>query len=148
MLFTPIQLPTKSRKYIQFIYNNRLYQFCVLPFGISTAPRVFSNILNPVMVCNCSAPHERHISHHLSGRSTHCCRNLHRLSEPYKQVTFLLESLSFQINYEKSVIIPTQKLGYLGFTINTTSTNFALSIEKFQSIQSLVREHLATEGTI
>ena len=39
--FYSIPIAKKSRKYLQFICNNKLYQFCVLPFGISTAPRVF-----------------------------------------------------------------------------------------------------------
>ena len=36
--FYSIPIAKKSRKYLQFIYHNKLYQFCVLPFGISTAP--------------------------------------------------------------------------------------------------------------
>ena len=47
--FYSIPIAKKSRKYLQFIYHNKLYQFCVLPFGISTAPRVFSKILKPVI---------------------------------------------------------------------------------------------------
>ena len=48
--FYSIPIAKKSRKYLQFIYHNKLYQFCVLPFGISTAPRVFSKILKPVNI--------------------------------------------------------------------------------------------------
>ena len=36
--FYIIPIAKKSRKYLQFIYHNKLYQFCVLPFRISTAP--------------------------------------------------------------------------------------------------------------
>ena len=40
-----------------------------------------------------------------------------------KQVISLLESLGFRINYEKSIIIPTQKLEFLGFIIDSTSVS-------------------------
>ena len=33
-------------------------------------------------------PHKRHIFHHLSRRSTHCCMNVHRLFESYKTSNF------------------------------------------------------------
>lgn len=36
----------------------------------------------------------------------------------------LLESLAFVINYEKSVLKPSQSLTFLGFIINTVSDNY------------------------
>ena len=54
-----------------------------------------------------------------------------------KQVISLLESQGFQISYEKSEIIPTQKLEYMGYITDTTSMTLALPIEKNQLIQSL-----------
>ena len=39
-----------------------------------------SSVFQDSKACYCSSPHKRHISHHLSRRSTHCCRNVHRLS--------------------------------------------------------------------
>ena len=64
-----------------------------------------------------------------------------------KQVISLLGSLGFRVNQEKSVIIPAQKLEYLGFIIDTTSMTLALPVEKIKSIQSSARKLLATKGT-
>ena len=102
--FYSIPITKQSRKYLQFIYNKKVYQFCVLPFGISTAPQVFSKILKPVI-----APlRTRGISLIIyldnlliaAGMYIDCLNHT-------KQVISLLESLGFRINYEKSVIIPT-----------------------------------------
>ena len=65
-----------------------------------------------------------------------------------KQVISLLEFLGFWINYEKSIIIPTQKLEFLGFIIDSTSMSLALPVGKIQSIKSSARKLLRTKGTI
>ncbi|KAI8518767.1 hypothetical protein Bbelb_020240 [Branchiostoma belcheri] len=36
------------RKYLRFIWKDSLYEFAVLPFGLSSAPRVFTKILKPI----------------------------------------------------------------------------------------------------
>ena len=33
-----------SRKYLRFAFENKVYQFRVLPFGLNTAPRVFTRL--------------------------------------------------------------------------------------------------------
>ena len=44
-----IRIHDTSRKYLRFIFNDRLYEFNVLPFGLSTAPFVFTKIMKPVI---------------------------------------------------------------------------------------------------
>ena len=118
--FYSISIAKKSRKYLQFIYHNKLYQFCVLPFGISTAPRVFSKILKTVIALLCT----RGISLIIylddlliaTGTYIDCLNHT-------KQVISLLESLGFRTNYEKYIIVPTQKLEFLGFLIDSTSVS-------------------------
>ena len=136
MLSTASLLLKKSRKCLQFIYHNKLYQFCVLPFGISTAPQVFSKILKPVIALLRTRgiyfiiyPDDLLIA---AGTYIDCLNHT-------KQVISLLESLGFRINYEKSIIIPTQKLEFLGFITDSTSMSLALSAGKIQSIKSSAR---------
>lgn len=38
-----------SRKYLRFIYKKKMFQFNALPFGLSTAPFIFTKILKPVV---------------------------------------------------------------------------------------------------
>ena len=105
--FYSIPIAKMSRKYLQFIYHNKLYQFCILPFGISTAPRVFSKILKPVI----ALLRTRGISLIIylddlliaTGTYIDCLNHM-------KQVISLLESLGFQTNYKKSIVIPKARI--------------------------------------
>ena len=38
-----------DRRYLRFCHNGTAWQFTVLPFGLSTSPRVFTKILKPVL---------------------------------------------------------------------------------------------------
>ena len=38
-----------DRRYLRFCHNDTAWQFTVLPFGLSTSPRVFTKILKPVL---------------------------------------------------------------------------------------------------
>lgn len=37
------------RKYLRFIFDGQLYQFLALPFGLSSAPRVFTKLIKPIL---------------------------------------------------------------------------------------------------
>ena len=39
-----VQIHPSSRKYLRFAFENRVYQFQVLPFGLNTAPQVFTRL--------------------------------------------------------------------------------------------------------
>ena len=44
-----IPINKQSRCYKQFIFERKLYQFKVLVFGLSTAPRIFTKVMKPVV---------------------------------------------------------------------------------------------------
>ena len=44
-----IPIHEESRKFLRFRWNDPLYEFVCMPFGLSTAPWVFSKILKPVV---------------------------------------------------------------------------------------------------
>jgi hypothetical protein len=52
----------------------------------------------------------------------------------YLEVLYLLRLLGFRVNWEKSQLLPTYKLVYLGLTINTTLMTLTLPEEKMQKI--------------
>ena len=49
-----IPIDKHSRRYLQFIFEGKLYQFKVLVFGLNTAPRIFSKCMKPVVPSICS----------------------------------------------------------------------------------------------
>ena len=43
-----IPMHDDDKKYLQFRFDNKLYQYTCLPFGYSDAPRVFTKVLKPI----------------------------------------------------------------------------------------------------
>ena len=58
---------------------------------------------------------------------------------------YLLENLGVVINLEKSVLVPTQKLEFLGFVINTIDRILVLPDDKVKSIKFLCRTLLGQQ---
>lgn len=46
-----IPIQPRYHKYLRFSWQDQLYQFLVLPFGLSSAPRLFTKILKAVYAC-------------------------------------------------------------------------------------------------
>ena len=63
------------------------------------------------------------------------------LVKQHKQITIrLLESLGFLINYDKSMLIPTQKIQFLGLLIDSTQMLFILPETKTTSIRKACQQ--------
>ena len=129
-----IPIDKHSRRYLQFIFEGKLYQFKVLVFGLNTAPRIFSKCMKPV-VAFIRVKGILIIIYLddilLAARTYHEC---------LCQTNFaidLLESLGFRINHEKSQLIPSQHIPFLGFVVDSTTMTIGLPLEKIASIQSL-----------
>ncbi|XP_050512905.1 uncharacterized protein LOC126888594 [Diabrotica virgifera virgifera] len=106
------------RKYLRFFFEGSLYQYNSLPFGLSSAPFVFTKIMRPVV----SFLRERGYTSviylddiWLLGNSFDECL------ENVQTTVGLLEFLGFVINYKKCCLIPSQRCTYLGFTYNSLS---------------------------
>ena len=39
-----VPIHSSSRKYLRFAFENKVYQFLILPFGLNTAPQVFTTL--------------------------------------------------------------------------------------------------------
>lgn len=46
-LTVPVHL--EHQKYLRFYWGNKLFQFSYLPFGLASAPRIFTKLLKPVI---------------------------------------------------------------------------------------------------
>nr|CAH7729295.1 unnamed protein product [Callosobruchus chinensis] len=88
----------KYRKFLKFGYNNQLYEFTCMPFGLSIAPFIFTKIFKPIM------NHLRSLGFLsvlylddilLFGKNKQDCYN------NVNYTTKLLKSLGFFINEEK-----------------------------------------------
>ncbi|CAG7710779.1 unnamed protein product, partial [Allacma fusca] len=55
-LLVPIH--QNSRKYLRFIFDDPRYEYTALPFGLSSAPRVFTKIVKPILAVLRAQGHE------------------------------------------------------------------------------------------
>ena len=121
----------EHRKYLRFIWEEMTYEFQCLPFGLSSAPRVFTKLMKPVMA----------LLRQQGIRSVIFLDDILLMAESrleleqWTQETLaLLRLLGFRINWEKSQLVPTQVITYLGFIIDATRMKLTLPEEKVQQI--------------
>lgn len=118
-----IAVHESHRKYLRFKWKDELYEYMCLSFGLSTAPRVFTKLLKPVIF------HLRKLGFLsciylddilLFGPTYETCKhNIDFTSQT-------LSELGLLINDEKSVFQPTQLIRYLGFVFNSVETTISL----------------------
>ena len=129
----------ESQKFLRFVWLGQTYQFLALPFGLNTAPRIFTKLLKPVV----AYLHTRNIrlliyldDILIIGSSVQILR------EHTVLVIELLRNLGFIINYEKSLLTPTPVLEFLGFLINSKTMKFYLPQTKVAKVLDLCKSLL------
>lgn len=127
-----ISIDKDDRKWLRFKWRSVLYEFKVLPFGICTAPFVFTKLLKPVLeyLRKSGLLSVNYLDDFLCmGKSyNECLMNVNLTKD-------VLESLGFVINTKKSVMIPNNYCKFLGFVFNTTDMIITLPDEKKQRIK-------------
>lgn len=126
-----IPIHISDRKYLKFIWKDKLYAFQCLPFGLASSPRVFSKILKVVF----SHVRKMGIDSYFYIDDSLLQAESYDLSKYNTQkVQDLIQSVGFQINLEKSVFIPSQRITFLGFIIDSVLFKVFLPEEKVQKI--------------
>ncbi|XP_057365008.1 uncharacterized protein LOC130685703 [Daphnia carinata] len=131
------------QKFLRFQWKGRLFQFACLAFGLASAPRIFTKILKVVMGF-LRKKGVRLIIYlddililNVSEESTLGDLNV---------TIQLLKHLGFLINWEKSVLVPTQVLEYLGLVIDSVRLSFALPNIKVKAVKKMCEAALAAES--
>ena len=111
-----IAMHETSKKYLRFKFEQQTYEFQCLPFGLSSAPYIFTKLLKPVVSLLRSEGF--FIVNYLDdflclGNSYDECLNC------VTKTMDLLLYLGFVINYEKSQLKPNQCRKFLGFELNS-----------------------------
>lgn len=126
-------------QYLQFVLDGVVYQYCCLPFGLSSAPWAFTKLLRPVVAFLRS----------MGVRLVIYLDDLLILNESYEDlreqlilIRSLLSNLGFVVNVEKSVFNPTQLMEFLGLIVDSMNLTFALPAAKIASIVARCREAL------
>lgn len=131
-LHVPIRL--SHRRFLRLCYGQAHYQYRAMPFGLSSAPRIFTKLLDVV------ATHLRSFPIRLQ-----CYLDDIQFSsfqQACKDVQLTIEALQqhgFTVNWEKSQLSPSTDLVHLGARIDMTSGQVFLSQEHRHNITTTVR---------
>ena len=44
-----IPIAEEQRKFLKFVWNEQLYEFCVLPMGLTSSTRIFTKVMKSVL---------------------------------------------------------------------------------------------------
>ena len=112
----PIWGPHQS--YLSFLWEQKMYSFSVLPFGLTSAPRVFTKLLKPVF----ASLREKGISCLSYIDDCLVVSSTKNYAESDSQQLLLtLVDLGFKINETKSSLIPRTEITFLGYVIDSLS---------------------------
>lgn len=137
-----VSINADDRKMLRFEWNSQLYEFNVLPFGLCTAPFLFTKLLKPVLqyLRSSGLLSVNYLDDFLCiGRSYNEALNNLNITKN------LLISLGFVINTDKSQMIPSNICKFLGFVFNTTDMKIYLPDEKKHRIFEKTIEFLNTK---
>ena len=134
-----ISINPQFRKYLRFMWRGNLWQFKSLPNGMSTAPRLFTKVLKPVFA------QLREAGHTVLGYLDDTIiigDDKAKTERAVLATSQILSELGFVVHPDKSVLIPTQRLNFLGFTLNTVNMTITLPCEKTQDIIAICADLL------
>ena len=137
--YLSVPIHPQHRKFLRFKWEDQLWQFSSLPFGLSSAPYVFTKLLKPVVTV-------------LRKLGIRCvlylddmlimAQSKERLRSYLATAVELLVSLGFIINTKKSIFSPSQVIEFLGFILDSRVMTIALPNRKIHQIHKLIRRVL------
>ena len=137
-----VPIHASHQKYLKFCFDGALYKYTCLPYGLASAPCIFTKLLKPAYATL------RSMGHLNSGYIDDSYLQGDTSAECHKNVTdtiTLFTKLGFHIHPEKSVFIPSQKLTFLVFVLDSKAMTVTLTEEKVQQILSVCASLLKTQ---
>ena len=134
-----LQVPVhpESRCYLRFCVGEEVFQFRALCFGLSTAPQAFTRVMAPVSS----------IMHRHGFRILRYLDDWLVLGSSFRDLVrardfllWLCQELGVQVNLEKSSLIPTQTLDYLGMRLQTLPLRVFSTPKRVLKLASLVSD--------
>lgn len=140
-----VAIAQSDKKYLKFSWRGKLYHFTCFPNGLAFCPRKFTKLLKPVYSTLRNLGHlsVAYIDDSYLQADTYelCVQNVF-------DTLSLFHQLGFVIHPDKSVLIPTQRLTFLGFVPDSQSMTVALTGEQAvkvkETCQQLLQEKAIT----
>ena len=132
-----IAIPPKLRHLFRFVWNGKTFQYRSMCFGLSSAPRVWTRIMKPIV----------NLLRQLGIRCVIYLDDLLLLNsspqearEVTQMVLNLLEYLGLMVKPSKVEAVPTQRIEFLGMMIDTVRMLFTVPEHKVSNLRKTVRQ--------
>lgn len=126
-----VPIAVDDQIYLGFTWKGITYQYTCLPFGIAFAPRLFTKLLKPVYASL------RKLGHKSVGYiddSFLCGDSVSECTENINATLSQFTKLGFVVHKNKSILIPTKEIVFLGNIINSETMTVSLPQEKKETI--------------
>ena len=135
--YLQVPVPPASRHFLRSMFPDTVYQFNVLCFGLSTAPQVFTWVMAPVsaILHSVGIRMRRYLDDWLIQSTSR-----ESLLGDLQTVLQLCHELGIVVNPQKSNLVPSQVVQYLGVVIDSTSFRASPSAERISRLQSTAAE--------
>ena len=131
-----IPIHENYQRYLRLFWKEEYYQYIVLLNGFSPAVRAFTKVLTPSIKYLRS---KEHLSVKCIDDSLLLGKTFEICFKNIRVTVALLRELGFTIHPEKSDLVPTQQITFLGFKINPVKMTITLTEERKQSIYMLYK---------
>ena len=118
-----VPLHQDFQKFVRFQWKEKIYQFLCLCFGLGPAPRMFTKLMKVPMA----------LLRRLNIRAIVFLDDILVIASTEEEAVmardtliYILQSLGFMVNVEKSELNPTQKLEFLGVIVDSLEMSLAL----------------------
>ena len=131
-----VPIAPHHRQFLRFAFEGRAYQFCVLPFGISLAPRVFTRCVAAAL-----APLQAQglrIFPYLDDWLI-CSQSREEALRDVESLVSHITSLGLTVNHGKSSLVPRQQTAFLGMHLDSRSMTASLSPRRVEDVVHLLR---------
>ncbi len=126
-----VSILPRHRPFLRFAFEDRAWQYRVLPFGLSLSPRVFTKVvegaLTPLREVGVR------ILNYLDDWLI-LAQSREQLGDHRDLVLRHLSQLGLRVNWEKSKLSPVQRISFLGVELDSVSMTARLTEERAQAV--------------
>ena len=132
--YLQVLMHPESCKFLRFVVFGKVYQFKVLCFGLSTAPQVFTQVMAPVLAFlhRSGIRLRRYLDDWLVQASSQ-----EQVLLALDTVLQLCHSIRIVVNWEKSQLVPTQRMVYLEVLLDSISFTASPALERVEKLLSI-----------
>ena len=140
--YLQVPMHPESRKFLRFMACGKVYQFKVFCFGLSTAPQVFTRVMAPVsaFLHSSGIRLRRYLDDWLIQASSR-----KQVLLALDAVLQLCSALGTVVNWEKSQLVLTQRMVYLGVLLDSVVFRASPALKRVKKLFSIGDTFLSCE---